>query len=105
MRNDRFDYSKKFNKEKTKQKNEDFVNEEIEKEEEKEPEKIMAKVNVVKLNLRSDPFENPDNIVRELYEGEELLVSSFYGDDWCEVHTQSGNTGYVMKKYVTIKTV
>lgn len=54
--------------------------------------KIRVKVNV--LNFRSSPEMRNDNIIGQLYRGEELLVISSKGS-WYEVKSSKGRRGFV----------
>ncbi len=56
------------------------------------PRRIRIKVNAV--NLRSSPELRNENILGQLYRGEELRVISKTGD-WYEVETTKGRRGFV----------
>lgn len=70
-------------------------------EDEATDETFVGVVTAKLLNIRKSPDGDQANIVTQVEEGAELLVSSEIGD-WYEVCTASGIDGYAMKKFIKI---
>lgn len=83
------------------------TSEEIETKEEvieTEPKYIIGVVNVNKLNFRSEPDKEDDNIISVLLKGETIEVDENWNaeGDWSKGYV-NGIEGYVMTEFITFK--
>lgn len=74
----------------------------LRKEDNKEPEtKTGVVTNCELLNVRSSTTKTADNVLMTIGKGKEVTILETIGN-WYKVETPSGETGYVICKYIEV---